>query len=121
MTQTGGLAQLEVLPRLYTQVKALVVVLTVADKAAEVGGLSDQLTATAATAEPLLRGIDSAMLVELRRAFARPRQPRRRAARRPARRQGRLAVLFHADRPRRAAIRSVNDPAVSSSAANMRV
>jgi hypothetical protein len=95
---------LEVLPRLHTQVKALVVVLTVAENATQVSTLLEQLATTAATAEPLLSGIDPAVLVELRSAFTHARAGRVDELRSDLLiASGRLAVLLHADRPRRAA------------------
>jgi predicted transcriptional regulator len=104
MPQERRPAPLEVLPRLHRQVKALVVVLTVADSVAEVGVLLRELADTAETAASLLSGIDPAVLVELHSAFVHARAGHLDELRSDLLiASGRLAVLLHTDRPRRAA------------------
>ncbi|MFI5614967.1 hypothetical protein [Amycolatopsis sp. NPDC051903] len=110
--QARGSASLQVLYRLHTQVKALVVVLAVADDTVhQAGVLLEQVAATAAMAEPLLSGIDPAVLLELRSAFTHARAGRVDELRSDLLiASGRLAVLLHADRPRRAA--AAHEPTV---------
>lgn len=99
-----GIAALKVLPGLHRQLRILVTVLTLDGNDTEVTTMLAGLADTTAMAEPLLSGIDPAVLLEIRSALAHSRQGRRDPARADLLMASqRLATLLHRDRPRRAA------------------
>jgi hypothetical protein len=104
MAVAGGLPSLHVLRQLHHQLNVLVTVLTLHDLDADVSTMLTGLVNTAVTAEPLLAGIDPAVLLEIRSALAHARAGHRDDTRADLLMASRrLAILLHADRPRRAA------------------
>lgn len=104
MAVAGGLPSLDVLRQLHQRLNILVAVLTLNELDTNVTTMLTGVADTAVTAEPLLAGIDPAVLLELRSAFTQAKAGRRDDARADLLMASRrLAVLLHVDRPRRAA------------------